>query len=369
MIPSKLRNKIFEMTRTLFLSTFLLSTSTLFSQSLPVSQAPETKKAVIEEFTAFRCGNCPLGHEETNNIMGNIGEDNVLVIAYHVGSLANPVSVGQPDFRTPDGDIMRTHFNIAGTPSGPVNRSSFGTSAYPVSANSWSPNSTAIVTDTADANVGLDVAINHNTREVTINTEVFYTTNSSETHYLTIGYMEEGIIGPQTTYNSTWNSNYFYPNGDYYHRHVFRGYINSADGDIIDASATGVISNDYTFTVPTEINGISVNIYSLEFFAIVHEGLNGPTDSEIINAAKSTDAFVSIPENKTRDLVIAPNPNNGTFSIDGLELNDSVSITDLSGRNIAFDRNGSEINVREAGYYLVTVSGDQGAGTSRLIVE
>ncbi len=355
--------------RTLFFSTILLSTGTVFGQNLPVSQLPETKKAVIEEFTAFRCGNCPLGHEETNDIMENLGEENVLVIGYHVGSLANPVATGDPDFRTPDGDLMQAQFNVSGTPSGPVNRSSFGGSSYPLSANNWSPNSSSVVSDTADANVALDAAINHTTREVTINTEVFYTTNSNETHYLTVGYLEEGIIGPQTSYNTTWNSDYFYPNGDYYHRHVFRGFVNSAQGDSIDPSSSSTISNNYTFSVPSEINGIPVNIYSLEFFAIVHEGLNGSTDSEVINAAKTVDTFVSLPEKVSRALVIAPNPNNGFFLIKGLELEDVVTITDLSGRLVSFEQNGEVIEVSQSGYYLVTVKGDAGIGTSRLVVE
>ncbi|GAB5415919.1 MAG: hypothetical protein Crog4KO_07000 [Crocinitomicaceae bacterium] len=357
------------MIRTLFFWGILLSTGTVLGQNLPVSQLPESKKAVIEEFTAFRCGNCPLGHEETNNIMESLGEENVLVIGYHVGSLANPVDAGDPDFRTPDGNVMQAHFNVSGTPSGPVNRSTFGGSSYPLSANEWSPNSSSIVNDTADANVAMDVSINHNTREVTINTEVFYTTNSNETHFLTIGYMEEGIIGPQTSYNSTWNSDYFYPNGDYYHRHVFRGFVNSAEGDSIDATSSGTISNNYTFSVPAEINGAPVNIYSLEFFAIVHEGLNGPTDSEVINAAKTVDAFVSLPEQESRELIISPNPNNGFFHIKGLELNDVVTITDLSGRVVSFERNGKAIEVSQAGYYLVMVRGEAGVGTSRLVVE
>ncbi|MDC0257893.1 Omp28-related outer membrane protein [Crocinitomicaceae bacterium] len=348
---------------TLVLASLALFSSSVFGQNLPVSQLPETKKAVIEEFTAFRCGNCPLGHQMTNTIGDNLGEENVLVIAYHVGGLATPQSAGDPDFRTPDGDQMRNHFNVAGTPSGPVNRSSFRTSNFIVNANNWSSNCTSEVANTADANVALDVAIDHNTREVTINTEVFYTTNSANTHYLTVGYLEEGIIASQISYNSTWNSDYFYPNGDYYHRHVFRGFINSAEGDVIDANATAIISNDYTFTVPTDINGQPVNIYSLEFFAIVHEGLNGSADSEIINAAKSTDSFVNITEFEKRELIVAPNPNNGSFVINGLEDSDVVMINDLSGRAVDFIREGNRVEVATSGFYLLNVAGDKGSGT------
>lgn len=351
------------------LTVFLFALSATYSQNLPVSQAPQLKKAVIEEFTAFRCGNCPAGHELTNDIADNMGEENLLVIGYHVGSLAAPQNSGDPDLRTVDGDAMRTHFGVSGTPSGPVNRGSFGTGNYVLSANNWDSNTAAQHALTADANVALDVTIDPNTREVTINTEIFYTTNSAATHYLTVGYMEEGIIGPQTTYNTNWNSEYFYPNGDYYHRHVFRGFINNAAGDPVDASATGVIDNSFTFVVPTENNGHPININSLEFFAILHEGLNGPTDSEIVNAAKSVDPFVSIEEEEVRKIAAAPNPNNGTFQVIGLESSDEISITDIRGRSVEFVRSNNTIVIDKSGYYILQVSGEEGIGTVRLVVQ
>lgn len=351
------------MKNALFLASTLLLSNSILAQNLPVSQNPGAKKAVIEEFTAYRCGNCPLGHEFTNDLAASLGEENVLVIAYHVGGLATPQGPGDPDFRTPDGDAMQTHFGVQGTPSGPVNRGSFGGSNFVTNANSWSNNATSEVAVTADANVALDASINHNTREVSINTEVFYTSNSQNTHYITVGYLEEGVIAAQVSYNSTWNAAYFYPNGDYYHRHVFRGFINSADGDALDASLNTVQSNDYTFTVPTEINGRPVNIYALEFFAIVHEGLNGPTDSEIINAAKSVDPFVHLEELEERELTIAPNPNNGIFTIQGLEDSDVVSITDLSGRRVDFVQDGNRVEVHVSGFYLLHVDGKKGNKT------
>ncbi|PWL24383.1 MAG: hypothetical protein DCO96_14215 [Fluviicola sp. XM-24bin1] len=351
------------MKKTLFFSAFTFLAGSTFAQNLPVSQVPSAKKAVIEEFTAYRCGNCPLGHELSNNVLDNLGEENALVIAYHVGGLAVPQNAGDPDFRTPEGNVLRNHFSVFGTPSGPVNRSSFGTASIDVSANNWSSNTSMIVNETADANVALDVSINHVTREVTISSEVFYTTNSADTHYLSIGYLEEGVIAPQTTYNTNWNSQYFYPNGDYYHRHVFRGFINSTEGDMVDASATGVITNNYTFTVPAEINGQPINIYSLEFFAILHEGLNGPTDSEIINAAKSIDPFVNIEELSSLELVVAPNPNNGTFTVQGLEDSDQVFVVDTSGRNVEFTRDGNQIEVARSGFYFLKVIGEYGSKT------
>jgi len=354
---------------TVLLASLALFTGFVFGQNLPVSQLPETKKAVIEEFTAFRCGNCPLGHQLTNTIGDNLGEDNVLVIAYHAGSLAVPQSAGDPDFRTADGDQMQNHFSVAGTPSGPVNRSSFGTSNYVTNANNWSSNSTSEVAITADANVALNAAIDHYTREVTINTEVYYNTNSTNTHYLTVGYLEEGVIAAQTSYNATWNSAYFYPNGDYYHRHIFRGFVNSAEGDTLDANSTSVISNDYTFSVPTEINGQPIDIYSLEFFAIIHEGLNGPTDSEIINAAKTIDPFVNIKEIEPRDIIVAPNPNNGSFLINGLEESDVLIISDLSGRTVEFVREGNQIEIATSGYYLLHVVGDNNSSTVAFTVK
>ena len=57
---------------------------------LPVGQAPEYKRVILEEFTAYRCGFCPSGHELANDIETALGDNNVIQVGYHSGSLAMP---------------------------------------------------------------------------------------------------------------------------------------------------------------------------------------------------------------------------------------------------------------------------------------
>ena len=67
--------------------TFLLTIFSLtgFSQKLPVNQTQEQKKAVIEEFTGYRCSACPYGHRSTNQYKAACG-DSVIVINIHAGN-------------------------------------------------------------------------------------------------------------------------------------------------------------------------------------------------------------------------------------------------------------------------------------------
>lgn len=352
------------------LAAFLLASPVLFAQQLPVSQNPEMKKVLIEEFTAYKCGNCPAGHEAARIIGENLGEENVLVIGYHYGSLASP-DPGLQDFRTPDGNSLGSFFGIVGTPMGPVNRGNFGSSNFVLSANQWSVNAATIRTQPADANVALDVNLDGATRVATIDVEVFYTANSANTHYLTVGYTENGVVGQQTTYNSAWNADFFNMDGTYNHQHVFRGFVTSHEGNAIDASTTGVISNNFTFTVPADHNGHTINIDNLEFFVILHEGENGPTNSAVINVAKTgVTATVGIDElAESLTINALPNPSHGTFNLQGLNSDDVIQIYDISGRAVDFNRENEIISIDQNGLFLIQISGPNGFGTTRVVVE
>lgn len=347
-----------------------LALSTTFAQNLPVDQNVTARKAVVEEFTAYKCGNCPAGHEALVNTAQVLGEENLIVIGYHYGGLANP-NQGDPDYRTSEGNALGPFFSIAGTPQGPVNRSSFGGSSFVIGASNWGVNAQTIVGQNADVNLALDVTIDAATREATINTEAFYTTNSASTHYLTIGYTQSELVSAQTSYNPSWNAAYFNQDGTYRHQHVFRGIINTSAGTPLDASSTSVITNDYNFTVPADIAGVPVDLSNLEFYAIIHEGENGPTDSEILNGAKTSPVVngLSIDEQAALDIEIFPNPSEGSATIHGLNEKQNIVITDQLGKQVRFEQTGNQISGLDSGLYFVHVSENAASTTLRLLVK
>jgi thiol-disulfide isomerase/thioredoxin len=88
---------------------------------------PTTKNVLLEEYTGFRCGNCPAAAEESHRIKAKYG-NKVVVLAIHVGQLAMPVPQHKYDFRTSIGNTLDEFYKIGsvlGTPNGLIDRSPY----------------------------------------------------------------------------------------------------------------------------------------------------------------------------------------------------------------------------------------------------
>jgi len=328
---------------------------------LPVGQAPEYKRVILEEFTAYRCGFCPSGHELANDIETALGDNNVIQVGYHSGSLAMPFSPVEPDFRTADGDVLYSFFGVSGTPSAAVNRENFGNSSFPLAAGTWLTNTAAEHALVADANIAMEVDIASGTRTALIDIEIFYTTPGSGDHYLTVGYSQNGIVAPQTTYSPSYNPDYFNPDGTYRHQHVFRAFVTDREGVTIDATSTNVISEHFEIGIPYEQEDIAINLDSLEFFAILHKGENGVSNSEVINVVDAKpQVSLSMNDVAKNDHLVFPNPSEGDFYISGMEQDAELLIFDQFGREVPFVKNGDQIKVASKGLlYLRIAEADQ----------
>ena len=335
---------------------------------LPVGQAPEYKRVILEEFTAYRCGFCPSGHELANDIETALGDNNVIQVGYHSGSLAMPFSPVEPDFRTADGDVLYSFFGVSGTPSASVNRENFGNWSFPLAAGTWLTNAAAEHALVADANIAMEVDIASGTRTALIDIEIFYTTPGSGDHYLTVGYSQNGIVAPQTTYSPSYNPDYFNPDGTYRHQHVFRAFVTDREGVTIDATSTNVISEHFEIGIPYEQEDIAINLDSLEFFAILHKGENGVSNSEVINVVDAKpQVSLSANEVAKNDHLVFPNPSSGIFQISGLRENVELKLFDQVGKEMDFERNVDQIKVSEKGIFYLRIN-DAGDTISKMII-
>jgi hypothetical protein len=82
----------------LILFVFSIYSLLSFSQDL-VSTTPSKKNALLEEFTAAGCGNCPTGHSIAT-VIENENPGQIISIRYHHGGLASPQNEEVYDFRT-----------------------------------------------------------------------------------------------------------------------------------------------------------------------------------------------------------------------------------------------------------------------------
>ena len=141
------------MKKNLLFSLCLGISSVIMSQTF-VSTTAENKNVVLEEFTGIHCGFCHDGHVVAQGIY-NQNPGDVVLINIHTGSYATPAA-GEPDFRTPFGDMIDNQAGVSGYPAGTVNRHQFTMSqggGYAMSRGDWASASSQILSQPSYINV------------------------------------------------------------------------------------------------------------------------------------------------------------------------------------------------------------------------
>jgi len=110
-----------------------------YKQSGGVVVVTGEQKVLIEDFTGFRCGNCPAASEIANNLY-KAYKGKVIVLGIHSGpTFASPRGkLYAEDFRTSVGEELFTTFLGAngGQPNGMVNRAGDGNKI--IAPDGWS---------------------------------------------------------------------------------------------------------------------------------------------------------------------------------------------------------------------------------------
>lgn len=239
-----------------------------------VSTTPENKKVVLEEFTGIYCTFCPDGHKTANAIMAaNPGK--VFAVNIHSGGFAGPRAAGDPDMRTPEGDVIDDASGLTGYPAASVNR--YRTPRVePGNRASWAASVNSQLAESAAANTYVKSSFDRTTNELTTEVEVYYTANSATTtNKLTVMLLQDNILGPQVGGTTFYPENYV---GDkYIHNHVLRDVISSggAWGEVIDTTTMGhYVYKKYVTVLPANITSIPLSFFNLEVLAFVSEGDN-----------------------------------------------------------------------------------------------
>lgn len=248
-----------------------------------VSTSVMPRNAVVEEWTGIHCGYCPIGHATVQSAIDN-NPGRVVALNVHSGGYAVP-SAGEPDFRTPEGDVLDGAFPIGGYPASTLNRRtiSYTGSSGPTSGQVYHPayldNSefiSTVLSENSEVNLYIDATADMNTRVLTVNVEYYYTSDApNATNYLNVAILQNNVLGPQSDYsNNTYNPDAWvsYPTV-YRHGHVFRGFMTGQWGDPINTTTTGSTGTmTYTQTLPVDINGVPLNIADIEIAAYVGDG-------------------------------------------------------------------------------------------------
>lgn len=242
-----------------------------------VSTESQKRNVIIEEYTGKNCTWCPEGQMVANGIAKS-HPGRVFLVNIHAGSFS-PVSF--PNLNTDDGTAMVQSYQLAAFPAGHVNRSS----EYALGREQWSTYAMEQMSQTAECNIDGNVVINPQTREATINVEVYYTSdNQKETNFLTVMMLQDDIVGDQE--GGQYNPEQ-YINGEYHHMHVLRDIVTPTWGEEIAPTTEGtLITKTYNITIPEMIgnpNGADVVIDNLSFLAFVTESENTMHTYPVLN--------------------------------------------------------------------------------------
>ncbi|MBP6390009.1 MAG: Omp28-related outer membrane protein [Flavobacteriales bacterium] len=301
----------------------LISSASAFAQ---VGQDPQPRKALVEQFTALHCGNCPEGHVISNVIM-NAHPQDVVVVGLHAGSLAVP-SAGQPDFRTMWSTDLHDHFNVPFTPLAVVNRRDYNGTDL-LSSGAWSSAVDAVLQLPAPVNIGVTNSFNVGTRELTVTADLYYTANSpTGNDRIHVLITQDHITGWQTDYGAGGNQ----PNYD--HRHVLRAYLTPLEGDEVTTTSAGdAVMRTYAYTVPTDWD-----IAQCRTVVFVSEASVGSTYGEVyqVASAASNNGSTGFMEEQRAAGIGVPYPNPATthlfVPVEAAGAGGLLELRDASGR-------------------------------------
>ena len=257
----------------------LISYLASFSQTI-VSTDAENKKVILEEFTGIYCTYCPDGHEIANAIKAENPED-VFIINIHTGGYAEPnPAINDPDFRTPFGEAIANQSNLTGYPSGTVNRQFFSSltmnGGTAMGRDKWTTAASQVLSQSAYVNVGVEASVNVQNNELTVHVEGYYTGDSPQnTNYLNVVLTQNNTLGPQIGGGM---------GSDYNHNHRLVHMLTGQWGGVISTTSAGsFIDQTFTYTIPSDYNGIDVVLPDLNVIAFITE-----TQQEIISGAEYT---------------------------------------------------------------------------------
>jgi len=240
-----------------------------------VSTSPENKNIILEEFTGISCGYCPDGHR-IGQELHDLNPNDVFLINIHTGGYASPQGPGT-DFRVdPEGANIANQSGLSGYPAGTVNRHQFTMSqggGTAMSRGDWTNASTQLLAEASPVNIGLQASVDMATNILTVDVEVYYTGSQSiSTNMLNIMVVQNGIAGPQS--GSSYNPSAIDPvTGLYSHNHMLRHTMTGNWGETISTITQGTFfSNQYTWNMPADINGVMLDPTNIAVIGFIAEG-------------------------------------------------------------------------------------------------
>lgn len=237
-----------------------------------VSEEPQNRNAVLEEFTGAGCSNCPAAHKLASQIYTANAGDFVL-INIHTTSLASPSYSGNVDLRSDYGSALASQAGVYALPMGTINRHRFeGSEDMASTSGAWAGWAEEILASPSYANIAARATIDPQNRSVELRVQIYYTGDSpADANYLNVALLQDSIAAPQKAGGA--NPAQSLPDGRYLHMHVLRDMLTGQWGEEITTTTAGsFVEKTYTYAIPDAIRDVPVDPYSIRFAVFLSEG-------------------------------------------------------------------------------------------------
>lgn len=300
---------------------------TLSAQNL-VSTAPANKNAIIEEFTGVNCPNCPAGHVVVAGILAaNPGR--AFVVGYHPtnSNYTTPRNGTDPDFRRAYLDAFYSSAYVGSRfmPGAMINRRTWGAERMS-SRGDWDSRAQTILGETSPANVGIESNYDAGNDELTVDVEVYFTSDVTDQLGLYVHLMESDLVADQSSGSAT-----------YIHKHVFREALTGQWGDDITGTTTSsdLYSTQLTFDMSTVTDVVDLD--KADVMVFIYNRTSGEVITGVEVSAKGGSTIGLNEEVVDNTVLIYPNPVNDIITWElpsSFSEEVSVSIINILGKEM-----------------------------------
>ncbi len=367
------------MKETITITFIAMLTATAVSGQQFVSTQPAPRVALIEEFTGVNCSSCPpLGHDLIEEMQETFTEDQMLVIMYSpTNSNYTTPSSGATDFRRVFLDDFYMHAYCApatltrAMPSAFINRRIWASGDRWQAPNLWENYvEEVIASGNSPMNIGVRSVYDEAAQTLTIDVEVYYHTDVTESNSLYVFLGEHDLSSPYQA--GAWGGTYLY-NSNFFRETVTEG----TWGDPITGPTTAgsLYTRQLTFDLADAIDPLNIDKVDVLAFVIedgsteVHTAVQAPAHG---GTATTGGTGTSVETSQSTTLHLFPNPTEDMVSITGLPSGAEIHLTDALGRTLDMvSHTGGTLNYRTShlaqGVYVFNVLAADGARTLRLV--